>query len=106
MLQRVMLVGNLGADPEMRFMPGGDAVTNFRMATNRKWTTRDGVKQEEAIWWNVEVWGKSAENCNEYLKTGSKALVEGRLKPARMYEKDGVPTFAGFEIVASQVTFL
>ncbi len=81
MFQKVIVVGNLGGDPAMRYMPDGTAVTNFSVATTRKWTSADGQPKEETTWVRVEVWRKQAENANQYLSKGSKVLVEGRIKP-------------------------
>ena len=79
MYQKIILVGNLGRDPEMRYIPSGAAVTSFSMATSEKWTGQDDQQQERTIWWRISVFGKQGEACNEYLKKGSKVLVEGRM---------------------------
>ncbi|HEX9030186.1 MAG TPA: single-stranded DNA-binding protein [Anaerolineales bacterium] len=108
----LILVGNLGKDPEMRYTPSGQAVTNFSVATSRKYTGSDGNLVEETIWFRVSVWGKQAETCNQYLKKGSKVLVEGRLVPdnrtggPRVYQKQDGTSGASFEISASTVRFL
>jgi len=81
MFQELMLVGNLGGDPEMRFTPNGDAVTNFSLATNRRWTGADGEPVEEVTWFRISVWGKQAEACNQYLTKGRQVMVEGQLSP-------------------------
>jgi len=82
MYQKLIVVGNLGGDPEMRYMPDGTAVTNFSVATNRKWTDgATGEPVEEVTWFRVSVWGKQAESCNQYLEKGRLVLVEGRLQP-------------------------
>lgn len=107
----IIIVGNLGRDPEMRFTPAGQAVTNFSVASGRKWTTADGSKMEETIWFRISAWGKQAETCNEYLKKGSKVLVEGRLIPdvktgsPRIWQGQNGPG-ATFEVSASTVRFL
>lgn len=77
--QKLTLVGNLGQDPEMRYTPNGQPVTNFSMATNRRWTDNNGVTHEETAWWRISVWGKQAETCNQYLRKGRKVLVDGRI---------------------------
>ena len=77
MYQRLVLVGNLGRDPEMRYTPNGTAVTSLSVATSRKYTTADGQQKEETVWFRVSVWGKQAEPCNQYLSKGRKVLVEG-----------------------------
>ncbi len=112
MYQNLIIVGNLGRDPEMRYTPSGQAVTNFNVATNRKYTTSDGNKVEETTWFRISTWGKTAEACNQYLKKGSKVLVEGRLKPdpdtgsPRTFTRQDGTTGASFELTANQVRFL
>ena len=112
MYQNLIIVGNLGRDPEMRYTPSGQAVTNFNVATNRKYTTSDGNQVEETTWFRVSTWGKTAEVCNQYLKKGSKVLVEGRLKPdpdtgsPRTFTRQDGTTGASFELTANQVRFL
>ena len=82
MYQKTLIVGNLGREPEMRYMPDGTAVTNLNVATNRRWTDKQsGQPVEEVTWFRVNVWGRQAETCNEYLSKGSKVLVEGTLVP-------------------------
>ncbi len=112
MYHTIIIVGNLGKDPEMRYTPSGQAVTSFSVATSRKYTTGGGEQVEETIWFRVSAWGKSAEVCNQYLKKGSKVLIEGRLTPdkstggPRVYEKQDGTTAASFEVNASVVKFL
>ena len=77
MYHTIIIVGNLGRDPEMRYTPSGQAVTNFNVATNRQYTASDGSQVKETIWFRVSSWGKQAETCNQFLKKGSKVLVEG-----------------------------
>ena len=112
MYQKLILVGNLGKDPEMRYTPTGQAVTSFNIATNRQYTGADGQLVKETIWFKVSVWGKQAEACQQYLKKGNKALVEGRLQadkqsggPRVWTRQDGTPG-ASFEITADTVRFL
>jgi single-strand DNA-binding protein len=112
MYHTIILVGNLGRDPEMRYTPSGQAVTNFSVATNRQFTGSDGQLVKETIWFRVSTWGKTAENCNQFLKRGSKVLVEGRLIPdagtggPRVWNRqDGSPS-ASFEVNAQTVRFL
>ena len=112
MYHTIIIVGNLGRDPEMRYTPSGQAVTNFSLATNRKYTDSKGQQVEETIWFRVATWGKLAETCNQYLKSGSKVLVEGRLVPdlntggPRIWNRqDGTPA-ASFEVTAQTVRFL
>ena len=112
MYHKIILVGNLGRDPEMRYIPSGSAVTSFSMATSEKWTGQDGQKQERTIWWRVSVFGKMGEVCNEYLKKGSKVLVEGRMTAdpktgnPRLWQGQDGQTRASFEVTASAVKFL
>lgn len=112
MYHTIILVGNLGRDPEMRYTPSGQAVTNFSVATNRQFTGSDGNQVKETIWFRVSTWGKTAENCNQFLKRGSKVLIEGRLVPdastggPRIWNRqDGTPS-ASFEVSAQTVRFL
>jgi len=112
MYHTIILVGNLGRDPEMRYTPSGQAVTNFSVATNRQYTGNDGQLVKETIWFRISTWGKNAENCNQFLKRGSKVLVEGRLIPdantggPRVWNRqDGTPS-ASFEVSAQTVRFL
>jgi single-strand DNA-binding protein len=111
MYQRLVLVGNLGRDPEMRYTPNGTAVTSLSVATSRRYSTADGQQKEETVWFRVSVWGKQAEPCNQYLSKGSKVLVEGTLVPdenggPRIWtSSDGKPR-ASFEVRANTVRFL
>lgn len=112
MYHKVILVGNLGRDPEMRYTPSGAAVTSFSMATSEKWTGQDGQMQERTIWWRVSVWGKQAEACNEYLRKGAKVLVEGRMQAdpktgnPRMFTRQDGTAGTSFEVNAAAVKFL
>jgi single-strand DNA-binding protein len=111
MFQKVILVGNLGRDPEMRYTPGGQAVTNFSVATNRRYTDSSGETRDETVWFRISAWGKQAETCNQYLKKGSRVLVEGRLNgdengnPRMWTGQDGSPR-ASFEVTSQNVRFL
>jgi len=112
MYHTIILVGNLGRDPEMRYTPSGQAVTNLNVATNRQYSDSNGQQVKETIWFRVSVWGKQAESCNQYLKKGSKVLVEGRLTPdtstggPRVWTRqDGTPS-ASYEVSASTVRFM
>ena len=112
MYHTIIIVGNLGRDPEMRYTPAGQAVTNFSVATSRQYTGSDGNQVKETIWFRVSAWGKQAETCNQYLKKGSKVLVEGRLTPdpttggPRLWQRQDGTTNASFEVSASTVRFL
>jgi single-strand DNA-binding protein len=88
-MNKVILVGNLTKDPELKFVPSGMAVANLRLATNRKWKAQNGEWKDEVTYVSVDVWGKSAEACGEYLKKGSPILVEGRLKLNEWTAQDG-----------------
>ena len=108
----IILAGNLGADPSMRYTPNGQAVTNFSVAVNDNYTNNNGEKVERTIWVRVSTWGKQAEACNQYLKKGSKVLVEGRLSadastggPRVWQGKDG-NSQTSYEVSASTVRFL
>ena len=110
--QRIIVVGNLGHDPEMRYLPSGQAVTNFNLASNRQYTSSTGERVKETTWFRVSAWGRQAETCKQYLKTGSMVLVEGRLNPdketggPRVYEKKGGSFGASYEITAERVVFM
>lgn len=104
-LNHVFIIGNLTKDPEVRFVPSGQCVANLRMATNRKYKAGNGEWKEEVTYIGVEVWGKTAEACGEYLKKGSPALVEGRLKLKEWTAQDGQKRSA-LEVVAERVQFL
>lgn len=112
MYQTLVLVGNLGKDPEMRYTPSGKPVTSFSVATSHQYTNNNGETVKETAWFRVTTWGKQAEVCNQYLKKGSKVLVEGRLTadpatggPRVWSGQDGAPR-ASFEVNANTVRFL
>jgi single-strand DNA-binding protein len=105
MYQRVIIVGNLGRDPEMRYTPTGRPVTTLNVATNRRWTDAEGQRQEETTWFRVVVWGKQAESCNQYLSKGRQVLVEGRIRTGQYEDKSGQTRYT-WELVASNVRFL
>ena len=112
MFHTIIIVGNLGRDPEMRYTPGGQAVTNFSVATSRKYTGSDGTLVNETIWFRISAWGKQAETCNQYLRKGSRVLVEGRLVPdnatggPRVYTRQDGTSGSSFEVSAQTVRFL
>lgn len=112
MFQKVMIIGNLGGDPEMRYFPDGTAVTNFSVATNRKWTDpNSGDLVEKVTWFRVSVTGKQAEACNTYLVKGRQVYVEGRLKAddhggPKLWTADDGTVRATFEIQSFIVNFL
>lgn len=111
MYHTLIIVGNVGKDPEMRYTPSGQAVTSFSVASSRSYTGSNGQKVDETIWFRVSAWGKQAETCNNYLHKGSKVLVEGRLTPGegggpRIWNRsDGTPG-ASYDVSATTVRFL
>ena len=104
-VNRVTLLGNLGADPETKKTAGGQSITLFNLATSNSWTNRDGQRQEHTEWHRVVVWGKLAETCAEYLAKGRKVYIEGRLQ-TRSWEDDKNQKRYTTEIVAREVLFL
>ncbi len=112
MYQTIILIGNLGRDPEMRYTPSGQAVTSFSIAVDESYTDNTGQKVKRTLWFRISAWGKQAEICNTYLHKGSKVLVEGRLQadpntggPRIWNRQDGTPG-ASFEVNANTVRFL
>ena len=112
MYQKIFIIGNLGRDPEMRFTPSGQAVTNFSVATNRQYTSSNGERVKETVWFRISAWGRQAENCNQFLRRGSKVLIEGRLTAdpetggPRMWTRNDGQQAASFEVSALNVQFL
>jgi single-strand DNA-binding protein len=104
-LNKVMIIGNVGTDPEMRFTPNGNPVTSFRMATSRFFTSPEGERKQETEWFTVTAWNKLAESCNQGLSKGKRAYVEGRLRTRVWDGKDG-QKHTQVEIVAERVLFL
>jgi single-strand DNA-binding protein len=104
-VNKVILVGNLGADPELRYTPGGASVCEMRLATNESWTDKSGEKQERTEWHRIIVWGKRAEICSKYLSKGRQCYIEGRLRTRSWDDKDGNKRWTT-EIVATDVQFL
>ena len=88
-LNKVMLIGNLGKDPELKYTPSGHAVATFSMATTRQWKDKEGNKQEDTQWHNIKVWGRQAEIAQQYLKKGRQIYAEGRLETRTYDDKDG-----------------
>lgn len=112
MYQTIILVGNLGRDPEMRYTPSGQAVTSFNVAVDDSYTDNTGQRIKRTLWFRVSAWGKQAENCNNYLHKGSKVLVEGRLQAdpntggPRIWNRQDGTAGASFEVNANTVRFL
>lgn len=112
MYQKLVIAGNLGGDPDLRYTPQGDPVCTFSVACNRKWTGKDGQAAEETVWYRVTVWGKMAEACNQYLAKGRQVLVEGQLTPdkatggPRVWTDNSGNARASYEMRAGIVQFL
>jgi len=104
-LNKVMLIGNLGKDPEIRFIPSGTAVANFSVATTESWTGKDGNKEEKTEWHKIVAWGKLAEIINQYLSKGRQVYLEGRLQTREWEDRDGNKRWTT-EIVANQMIML
>jgi single-strand DNA-binding protein len=104
-VNKVILVGRLGQNPEVRYTPSGAAVANFSVATNESWTDKSGQKQERTEWHRIVVWGKLAELCSQYLSKGRQAYIEGRLQTREWQDKDGVKKYTT-EVQAQTVQFL
>ncbi len=105
-LNKVMIIGNLGRDPEMRFLPSGGAVTSFSVAVTRSWKSQDGNNQEETEWFNVEAFSRLAEIANEYLSKGKKVYVEGRLRTRSWDDKNTGEKRYRTEVVANDIQFI
>lgn len=104
-LNRAQLLGNVGASPEMSYLPDGKAVVKLSIATNEEWVDKQGKKQQHTEWHRVTAWGKLAESCSKYLTTGRQVLVEGKIRTRSWEGPDGKRQYST-EIVASQVHFL
>ena len=105
MLNKVILIGNLGRDPEVRYLPSGDAVVNFSIATSENWKDRNGQRQERTEWHNISMFGRLAEIAGQYLKKGSKVYIEGRIQSRKYTGKDGIERTA-YDIVANEMKML
>ena len=106
MYQQITLIGRLGGDPTMRYMPDGTPVTSFRIATGRRWRAQDGTTQEKTVWFGVAVIGRQAEPCNRYLSKGQRVLVVGEMEEARTYTDREGNTRASLDVRARHVEFL
>jgi single-strand DNA-binding protein len=104
-LNKVMIIGHLGRDPEMRYTPSGRPVTTFSVATSRSWNTSDGEKRSETEWFNVVAWGSLAEICKQYLSKGQQVYIEGRLQ-TRRWEDDSGNRRSSVEIVSKEMVML
>jgi single-strand DNA-binding protein len=112
MFHTIIIVGNVGRDPEMRYTPSGAPVTSFSVATSRQYNNQAGEKVKETIWFRVTAWNKLAETCNSFLKKGSKVLIEGRLVPdmstgsPRIWQRQDGTSGSSYEVTAATVRFL
>ncbi|MFC1464968.1 MAG: single-stranded DNA-binding protein [Candidatus Brachytrichaceae bacterium NZ_4S206] len=104
-LNKVMIIGHLGRDPEMRYTPSGKAVTSFAVETRRDWTTPDGQRHEETEWFNVIAWGSLAEICKQHLSRGQQVYIEGRLQTRGWEDSEGKRHYRT-EIVANEMVVL
>jgi single-strand DNA-binding protein len=104
-LNKVMVIGNVGRDPEMRYVPSGKPVTSFSVATSRSWTSSEGDRREETEWFNVIAWGDLAEICKQHLRKGQQVYIEGRLQTRSWEDPDGRKRFRT-ELVANEMIML
>ena len=104
-VNKVLLIGNLGKDPEVRFTGSGQAVARFPVATSEVWNDKEGQRQERTEWHNVVVWGKQAEQCGQYLTKGRQAYIEGSIRTRQYDDKDGNKRYIT-EVIAQRVQFL
>ena len=104
-LNKVMIIGNVGTDPEMRFTPNGNPVTSFRVATNWVYTTPEGERKQETEWFTIVAWNRLAENCNQFLTKGQRVYAEGRLRTRAWEGQDGQRRSRS-EVIANRVLFL
>lgn len=105
-VNKAILIGRLGSDPELKYTPGGQAVANFSLATNERWTGKDGEKQEKTTWHNIVAWGKLAELAKEYLHKGRQVYIEGRIDNRSYDKKDGSGKAYFSEVVVQNIQFL
>lgn len=104
-MNKLIVIGNLGRDPEMTYTPSGQSVTKFSIASNRKYTTGTGEQREETEWFNCSAWGKLAETCNQFLTKGQQVYVEGRLR-SRQYQTQGGETRNSLDVTVQDIQFL
>lgn len=104
-VNKVILIGNLGADPEVRVTGGGQKVANFNIATTERWTDKGGQKQEKTEWHRIVVWGPQADSCSQYLTKGRQVYIEGRLQTRQWDDKEGNKRYTT-EVIAQRVQFL
>ena len=104
-VNKVILVGRLGRDPETRYMPNGDAITNFSLATDEQWRDRNGERQTRTEWHNVSLYGKLGEIANQYLRKGSQVFIEGKIQSRKYTGKDGIERTA-YDIIGNEMKML
>ena len=104
-LNKVMVIGHLGRDPEMRYTPSGRPVTTFTIAVSRSWNTADGERRTETEWFNIVAWGNLAEICKQYLYKGQQVYIDGRLQTRRWEDKEG-QKHTSIEVVANEMMML
>ena len=104
-MNKIIVIGHLGADPEMRYTPNGQSVTSFNIASSRRYRTADGEQREETEWFRVNAFGRLADICNQYLAKGRQVYVEGRIKGSAFTGRDGQPRYS-LDINANEVQFL
>ena len=104
-MNKIIVIGHLGRDPEMRYTPNGQAVTSFSVASSRRYTTSGGDQREETEWFNVSAWGKLGETCNQYLTKGQQVYIEGRMS-SRTYEGRDGTTSVSIDVFLNDVQFL
>ena len=104
-LNKVMIIGHLGRDPEMRYTPSGKPVTTFTVAVSRSWNSGDGERHTETEWFNIVAWGNLAETCKQYLTKGQLVYIEGRLQTRKWEDKEG-QKHSSVEVVANEMTML
>jgi len=106
MYQKIIIIGRLGRDPEMRYTQGGHPVTSFSVATDRRWTDSSGQQQERTVWFRVSAWRRLAETCNQYLSKGRLVMVEGEMAEPKPYQSRDGEWRASLDITAREVKFL
>ena len=104
-MNKIIVIGNLGRDPEMRYTPSGQAVTSFSVASSRRYRTSDGEQREETEWFNVSAFGRLSEICNQYLTRGQQVYVEGRLRGRSYTDRDGQPRYS-LDIMLTEMQML
>ena len=104
-MNKIIVIGNVGRDPEMRYTPSGQAVTSFSIASNRRYRTADGEQREETEWFNVSAFGRLSEICNQYVTRGQQVYIEGRLRGRSYTDRDGQPRYS-LEVTATELQML